>query len=63
LEELFNAGHWHKKGEKMKDQQGKIAAPTTESTKEEKIWGGFIIDILKKWLGFNQLTYGIKKKF
>ncbi len=47
----------------MKDEETKIANPSTEAAKPEKIWGGFIIDILKKWLGFNQLTYGIKKKF
>lgn len=47
----------------MKDEEAKITAPTSEAIKPEKIWGGFIIDILKKWLGFNQLTYGTKKKF
>jgi len=47
----------------MKDEEAKIAATTTETTKPEKIWGGFIIDILKILLGFNQLTYGTKKKF
>jgi hypothetical protein len=47
----------------MKDEEEKIAALTIETSKPEKIWGGFIIDILKKWLGFNQLTYGTKKKF
>jgi len=47
----------------MKDEETKIAKPTSETTIPEKFWGGFIIDILKKWLGFNQLTYGTKKKF
>lgn len=49
----------------MNDEDKKTAAPPA-ATKDEKpapIWGGFIIEILKKWLGFNQLTYGIKKKF
>jgi hypothetical protein len=47
----------------MKDEEGKKVVSPAEPNKEEKIWGGFIIDILKKWLGFNQLQYGIKKKF
>ncbi len=47
----------------MKDEETKIAKPSSETSKPEKIWGGFIIDIFKKWLGFNQLTYGAKKKF
>ena len=47
----------------MKDEEIKIAEPVTQATKPEKIWGGVIIDILKKWLDYNQLTYGTKKKF
>lgn len=47
----------------MKDEEIKVTAPATETQKSAPIWGGFIIDILKKWLGFNQLPYGIKKKF
>lgn len=49
----------------MKEEEGKTTAiPTTaEPQKPAPIWGGFIIDILKKWLEFNQLPYGIKKKF
>ena len=47
----------------MNDGAVKTTEHSTEITKPEKIWGGFIIDILKKWLGFNQLTYGTKKKF
>lgn len=47
----------------MKDEEKKTTAPTTESKEPAPIWGGFIIDILKKLLGFNQLLYGIKKKF
>ncbi|MBU1568463.1 MAG: hypothetical protein KJ630_22910 [Proteobacteria bacterium] len=47
----------------MKDEEIIIAAPTTKTIKPEKFWGAFIIDILKKWLGYNQLTYGTKKKF
>jgi hypothetical protein len=47
----------------MKDQEAKITEPTTHTSKPEKIWGGFLIEILKKCLGFNQLTYGTKKKF
>ncbi|MFH0784876.1 MAG: hypothetical protein V2B20_23375 [Pseudomonadota bacterium] len=49
----------------MNNEEGKITAPPlpTEPQKPAPIWGGFIIDILKKWLGFNQLSYGIKKKF
>ena len=47
----------------MKDQGAKITEPTTATSKPEKFCGGYLIDILKKWLQFNQLTYGIKKKF
>lgn len=47
----------------MKDGEVKVAERATETNKPEKIWGGIIIDILKKWLGYNQLTYGTKKKF
>ena len=47
----------------MKNEEEKMATPTTETNKPAPIWGGFIIDILKILLGFNQLHYGIKKKF
>ncbi len=47
----------------MKAEEKKLTATTTENEKPGPIWGGFIIDILKKWLGFNQLSYGTKKKF
>jgi hypothetical protein len=47
----------------MKNDEAKIVETTSKTNKPEKIWGGFIIDILKKWLGFNQLIYGTKKKF
>jgi hypothetical protein len=51
------------KENKMKNEEEKKIVSTTETNKDEKIRGGFIIDILKKWLGFNQLLYGTKKKF
>ncbi len=47
----------------MKDEEKKITSPATESKKPTPIWGIFIITILKKWLGFNRLLYGTKKKF
>jgi hypothetical protein len=51
------------KGEQMKDEEVKAAAPPPETQKPAPIWGGFIVDILQKLLEFNQLPYGIKKKF
>ena len=34
-----------------------------QSTTEQPYWGRIIVEILKKLLEFNQLTYGTKKKF
>ena len=40
-------------------------APEQQATekKEQQAWYDLVIDIFKKVLGFNYLTYGTKKKF
>lgn len=40
-------------------------APAQQATekKEQPAWYDLLIDIFKKLLGFNYLTYGTKKKF
>ncbi len=47
----------------MKDKGEKTIVPATETKEPTRIWGGFIIDILKKLLEFNQMGSGVKKKF
>jgi hypothetical protein len=47
----------------MKQESDKTTVPAVEANKPSLIWGGFIIDILKKLLEYNQMVSGIKKKF
>ncbi len=47
----------------MKDQELLITPATPEPQDTPPVWGQWIVDILKKWLEFNQLPSGIKKKF
>jgi hypothetical protein len=47
----------------MQPESDKMTVPAAETQKPAPIWGGFIVDILKKLLEYNQLTSGIKKKF
>lgn len=47
----------------MPDGAIKTAVPKEKAQQSSPIWGGFIIDILKKLLEFNQMPWGIKKKF
>ena len=47
----------------MTDKEMKTADSIEEEQKKPRIWGGFIIDIFKILLEFNQMPWGIKKKF
>jgi hypothetical protein len=47
----------------MTDIESKTAFPKEKARQSSLIWGGFIIDILQKLLEFNQMPWGIKKKF
>lgn len=41
----------------------KPASPVSKVEQSDRVWGQWIIDVLKKFLEFNMSKYGIKKNF
>ena len=45
------------------EEEKKSTSPASEQAKDAPYWGRFIVEIFKKLLEFNQLSWGSKKKF